>query len=218
VGFGRYILRRRAAFHEAAHAVLVVAIGCPHGETYLTKGTRLDGELGGWTGWSNPLDPRRNPTQSAFDYYADKIVMVLYAGQYAERVLSVRWPVVRVPKREPNWGHDDDEAAKLLAVLPLGGIVDAESILREAARLEVERFWWVVTRVARDLLRPLQPGAVWASPHRPDGHVIRHGEIQALIREWQARGEPKPSRPLWHIPAAFLAAAVLALAVVGLRR
>jgi hypothetical protein len=218
VCFGRYILRRRAAYHEAAHAVLVVAIGCVHGETYLTKGTRLDGALGGWTGWSNPLDPRRNPAQPAFNCYADKVVMVLYAGQYAERVLSRRWPVVRVPKREPNWDHDDNEAAKLLAVLPLSGIADAESTLRKAARQEVVRFWWVVTRVARELLKPLQRDAVWTSPHRPEGHIIRQGDIQDLIRGWQARGEPKLGRPPWHILAAFLVAAVLAAVVAWLWR
>jgi hypothetical protein len=194
-GFG---LRRRAAHHEAAHAVMAVVWDYRHMESFLTKTTRLDGKVGGWTEWGNPLNPAINPTPQAFADNAAQVVMVLYAGQYAERVLSRRCPLVRVPKREPNWDHDDTEADLILRVPPLSHTADAQQQLRDGTMTEVGRMWLVISRVAKLLLEPPEPGvrSVY-STHIPCGRALRYGEVPAMVRAWRDEGEPPARRLPW---------------------
>jgi hypothetical protein len=159
---------------------LVVAFGFTLRTTFLTRGTTLDGSVGGYTGWDNPLDPDQNPSAAAFDTYARRVAIILYAGQCAERVLAEKDETICVPGHDPNWGNDDAEVAKLLVKEPLSLNPDSEEELRTEALQDVRRFWHVIERVALMLL-PDEPAVLSSAPHAPASTVLRGPDVKQFL-------------------------------------
>lgn len=178
------VLKRRVAYHEAAHAVVLVRLGFVLGESFLTRGTTADGSLGGYTGWQNPLaDPRHPPGQAQYNAYARSVVTVLYAGQNAERVLADRDKSVILPASEPNWANDDREAAALLRHMPLSADPSAETSLRAESLDLVRSSWDIIDRVAGELLKELSGASpITQAPHTPAGAVLRQPDIVKYLR------------------------------------
>ncbi len=167
--------RRRAAHHEAAHAVFVVAERFNLRHAFLTRGTTLDGSTGGCTDWSstnNASIPGR--------------ARVFYAGQYAERHLAVIDRSVWVPAHDENWNNDDADAATVLqphlATNPM-----ADAIARHETAALVARYWRAIANVAVLMSEPSDP-TVQAQPCNhamlvPAGQVVRAEVVRRVFCE-----------------------------------
>lgn len=150
--------------------------------TYLTRATTLDGSVGGYTEWRNPLAPSQNATSADLLAHAKNVIVVLYAGQYAERVLAEHDLGIHVPDSDPNWANDEQEAAKLLAMPPLSQQPGTEAELRVETLDAVRRNWHIIDRVASRLIPARRnDGASHVSP-TAESEVLRDPDIRALLR------------------------------------
>lgn len=188
------IRRKRVAYHEAAHAVVARSQGFYVNMTFLTAATTDDGEMGGYTGWNNPLAPHHAPAPSAVSQYARAVCLVLYAGQTAERILAERDSSVHLPDVEPNWALDDSEAAAVMALPGFALVQATEGALREEARREVTRLWHVIAFVAAVLEEPADAGASVGGPFPPAGRLLRDADIADYLRPLVQRMPPEFER------------------------
>lgn len=133
---------------------MVAAGGFRLTETMITSNVAAGGRLEGITWWNNPVDPAKNPNSLTLQIHGVNAILVLYAGQYAERHLASLDRSVVLPNPEPLWGQDDNEAMKILAAKPFKDVPAVEEQMRAAAAENIARYWRAVRGVAAALLEP----------------------------------------------------------------
>ncbi len=190
--------RRRAAHHEAAHAVAVVALREQLNVSLLTDRA---GTVEGYTGWKNRADPQKPGLQQAtFTLFGPNAVIVLYAGQFGEQVLACHDREVVVPPREPKWGQDNDQARLILEKAGFTAL-EADDLRAQAISL-VRRFWRAIRGVAAELL-DAYPDHGSEVPD-PNGNPYLHPDGTRLKRASRVLSETDVA---WHVQEVCIAEA-----------
>lgn len=182
--------RFRVAIHEAGHAVMAAAIGYSLKRAFLTASiTASNGELGGFTLWDNPLADEKSPDATLRGQHTGWVVMVLLAGQEAEKLLSESCSDIVIDPHCRDWTTDNSEANRFLAAIGQAGALDE---CRVATRDTLVRWKRAVFGVAEDLMLPLA-SAPFSLPSDPvvlrsgvrlvpDGPVISNTRVNHWIR------------------------------------